>query len=584
LARRGDFDLSVWTLTVSVPTSNASREIEEENPMIWRRLFQWDAVRARSARPPHAARGRELNSTRRRQRPGVEALEGRQLLAALSEFPLSSNQSAGAALTAGPDGNLWFPVQEGAGPGQIARITPAGVLTDFALPTSYSSPSALIVGPDGNLWFTDIKNSGGTRPAVAQITPAGVITEFATTSGYSSASGLTLGPDGNLWFTESSPTSSGIPTASVGRITTAGVISEFPLNSTDNVVSTLTVGPDQNLWFSTAASTNFSTSAATIGRITPSGTVSEFALPSNYYNASALTTGPDGNLWFSIGSFAIGRITPTGTISEYPIAATGGGTSTLTVGPDGNLWFSEEMRPGFITHNGSSFPGNPAEIGRITPAGSITEFPLAPDLSPYSLSGLTVGPDKNLYFTFSGFGSAELAGSGLIGAFDIGRITTSGTVVEFTGTVPSSSSGNLTNTYAPTAGSDGNLWFPDGPNIGRLEPALATPGQAIPPTIMVYASLNRSKEAITSVVLTFDEAMNSASAGTRSFYSVAAGVKKHHMMVLKIRSVTYDPTAETATLKLASPFKAKQLQVTVHGGIMAANGTSTEGDATAIAY
>jgi virginiamycin B lyase len=524
------------------------------------------------------------------------------LLAALTEFPLSSSQTAGAALTAGPDGNLWFPVQEGAGPGQIARITPAGVLTEFALPTNFSSPSASTVGPDGNLWFTDIKNSSGTRPAVAQITPAGVITEFATTSGYSSASALRLGPDGNLWFTESSPSSSGIPTASVGRITPAGVITEFPLNSTDNVVSTLTVGPDQNLWFSTAASTN-SGASATIGRITPTGMVSEFALPATYSTASSLTAGPDGNLWFSNevnamdgppaefdgSSIAIGRITPTGTISEYPIASDPGGTSTLTVGPDGNLWFSEEVRHGFATEN-VFVPTTPAKIGQITPGGTITQFPLAPDLAPSSLSGLTVGPDKNLYFTLSvsSYVSEPLGGSGPIEALDIGRITTSGTVVEFAGTVqvPSSSPVNPLNTYAPTAGADGNLWFPDGPNIGRLETALATPSQAISPMI-ADASLNRSKAAITSAVVTFDEALDSASAGITSFYSVAVGVNKHHMMfynrILKIRSVTYDPTAETATLKLARPFKGNQLQVTVHAGIMAANGTSTMGDATTIA-
>jgi virginiamycin B lyase len=545
--------------------------------MTWRSLFRWDAVGTRGPRP--AARGRDLNATRRRQRPGVEALEGRQLLAALTEFPLSANQTAAAALTAGPDGNLWFPVQEGTGPGQIARITPAGVVTDFALPTSFFSPSALIVGPDGNLWFTDIENSGGSRPAVAQITPAGVIKEFVTTSGYSSASALTLGPDGDLWFTESSPASSPQPAASVGRITTAGVISEFPLSPTDNAVSALTVGPDQNLWFSTAGSASTDASA-TIGRITPSGMVSEFALSQAYEYASALTTGPDGNLWFSTGS-AVGRITPTGTISEYN--SFGGVISTLTVGPDGNLWFSQQ---GYVDCGGPV----PTIIGRITPAGTITRFSLAPDLMPSSVSALTVGPDKDLYFTFSApsYLSETLAGSSPIGALDIGRITTSGTVVEFAGTVqvPMASTTNPFNTYAPTAGSDGNLWFSDDPNIGRLDLALATPDQAIPPTITPYAGFNRSNGAITSVVVSFDEAMNPASAGTRSLYSVAAGVKKHHMMVynriLKIRSVTYD-TDETATLKLASPIKAKQLQVTVHGGILAANGTSTVGDATAIA-
>src|SRR4051794_35788983 len=79
-----------------------------------------------------------------RRRPCVESLEGRRLLAAVTDFPLSSNLTPSAALTAGPDGNLWFPVQEGQG--QILRITPDGGLANYPLPAGYSSPSALTVG------------------------------------------------------------------------------------------------------------------------------------------------------------------------------------------------------------------------------------------------------------------------------------------------------------------------------------------------------------------------------------------------------------------------------------------------------
>jgi virginiamycin B lyase len=57
-------------------------------------------------------------------------------------------------------------------------------------------------------------------------------------------------------------------------------------------------------------------------------------------------------------------------------------------GHDGNLWFTE--------YDGS-------KIGRITPAGTITEFPL-PIPPPYSSSRpqvTTAGPDGNLWFTES---------------------------------------------------------------------------------------------------------------------------------------------------------------------------------------
>src|SRR5207245_11434516 len=67
------------------------------------------------------------------------------------------------------------------------------------------------------------------------------------------------------------------------------------------------------------------------------------------------------------------------------------GPDSITVGPDGNLWFTEDS-------------GN--KIGRITPAGVITEFPLPPNLNcpPNGINsplGITAGPDGNLWFTES---------------------------------------------------------------------------------------------------------------------------------------------------------------------------------------
>ena len=64
--------------------------------MIWRRIFAWDANVPKSARRRRAALGRDVLARGRRRRPGVEALEGRALLATLTDFPLSSNQSASA--------------------------------------------------------------------------------------------------------------------------------------------------------------------------------------------------------------------------------------------------------------------------------------------------------------------------------------------------------------------------------------------------------------------------------------------------------------------------------------------------------
>src|SRR5262249_19824691 len=144
-------------------------ELEGDAEMSWRRCSLRDARRTIRAAAGADQTGDRPRS-RGRLRPAVEGLEGRQLLAAVADFPLSSNQSAAAALTAGPDGNLWFPIT--AGVGQIGRITTAGIVTNFVLPGGYSSPSALTNGPDGNLYFTNLLTADNpTVPALGQITP-----------------------------------------------------------------------------------------------------------------------------------------------------------------------------------------------------------------------------------------------------------------------------------------------------------------------------------------------------------------------------------------------------------------------------
>jgi virginiamycin B lyase len=94
-----------------------------------------------------------------------------------------------------------------------------------------------------------------------------------------------------------------------------------------------------------------------------------------------ITAGPDGNLWFTeyLGN-NIGRITPAGAISEFSVPTPGTDPTYITTGPDGNVWFTEDH-------------GN--NIGRITPAGVITEFSTP---TPSRGGGITTGPDGNLWF------------------------------------------------------------------------------------------------------------------------------------------------------------------------------------------
>lgn len=68
---------------------------------------------------------------------------------------------------------------------------------------------------------------------------------------------------------------------------------------------------------------------------------------------------------------------------QVPTAGGAGIRGTITLGPDNNLWFAELAA---------------SKIGRITPSGSIVEFPLAKNSSPM---GIVAGPDGQVWFTES---------------------------------------------------------------------------------------------------------------------------------------------------------------------------------------
>lgn len=103
------------------------------------------------------------------------------------------------------------------------------------------------------------------------------------------------------------------------------------------------------------------------------------------------------------------------------------------------------------------------KIGRITTSGSLTEFSIpTTDSLP---GGITLGADGSLWFT-------ETCGTpcGAEGGRQIGRITPSGVITEFP--LPQVPGGPAHAPLFITAGPDGNLWFTetDANLIGRITP------------------------------------------------------------------------------------------------------------------
>jgi virginiamycin B lyase len=78
----------------------------------------------------------------------------------------------------------------------------------------------------------------------------------------------------------------------------------------------------------------------------------------------------------------IGRITPAGAITEFPVPTPGSSPQDIVSGLDGILYFTE-------------YVGN--NIGRVTASGIFTECAI-PTVDSHP-GGITAGPDGNIWFT-----------------------------------------------------------------------------------------------------------------------------------------------------------------------------------------
>ncbi len=110
-----------------------------------------------------------------------------------------------ADLTVGADGNLWYSDSD-----KIVRVSTrpdgrgglAGVRS-FSIGRPDGYVHAITAGPDGALWFAAQNETGYTK--LGRITTTGRVTRFANGLGSTRGSfldGIAVGPDRNIWFTE----------------------------------------------------------------------------------------------------------------------------------------------------------------------------------------------------------------------------------------------------------------------------------------------------------------------------------------------------------------------------------------------
>lgn len=165
-----------------------------------------------------------------------------------------------------------------------------------------------------------------------------------------------------------------------------------------------------------------------------------------------ITAGPDGNVWFtdSAGD-AIGKITPEGVVTEFPVEAPAGDViNGITRAADGSLVFTESQD----------------SLGRMTTGGQVTQIPIDPtgqalDQVP---TAITTAPDGSIWWVDSGLAA-------------VGELTAGGVVHVYELPMPTQAAFGLSGLNAIAIGPDGNIWATDSSNQGDFIDKITASGQ-----------------------------------------------------------------------------------------------------------
>jgi len=413
----------------------------------------------------------------------------------------------GGSIAQAGDGTLWF--SGGFVPNQIGRMTAAGAVSYPVLRAAglmSFNPGPVARGPDGNVWFCD---------PLAGITLAGTVgmVDIATSVATEFPTPLlktTIQIRQATAQEQSCETGSGVctpvpPGACVARAPTPGTPASGPIPAVPpdagSTCRTVTTGPTLVAActpIAPIAANNYTTTTCPTTTIGPNGVDTCTSTPPDASNSFVRTVctgitpgsqaymvvaGPDGNLWFTeYTGMRIGVFNPTTRMAtEFgPLQSP---ATSIAAGPDGNVWFAERSLDGLSTL-----------IGRVTPAGVITEYKATPVVG--SIRAMTAGADGNVWFVKDGqggpavgrvdpaTGAATLFSTGLNGAFTlfggmtlggdgnvwftsyfdglIGRVTPAGTITEYTGVAPNTQLNAIT--AGPQVGGANTLWVTDPTN------------------------------------------------------------------------------------------------------------------------
>jgi virginiamycin B lyase len=167
--------------------------------------------------------------------------------------------------------------------------------------------------------------------------------------------GIAVAADGSLWVVEERANAIAHVDAGNGK-----VLGEFPIPTAHADPRYIARGAGGTMWF-----TEFR--GAKVGTIASDGTIREFAVGCTGCHPGPLAVDANGNAWFAemnidtdatapgmpttIGANVIGRVTPDGIVSEFPVPTKQSYPTALFVARDGTIWFTESA--GKIGHMAS---------------------------------------------------------------------------------------------------------------------------------------------------------------------------------------------------------------------------------------
>jgi streptogramin lyase len=109
-------------------------------------------------------------------------------------FPLATEVETNNKIAPGPDGNMWFTLDDPTHTKDVGMITPAGAVQEFELPEVKEVAFGIAAGPDGRLWVPTKEKVTSFLPS----DPKGTEQTF-TVPAIKEQGEIVAGPDGQMW-------------------------------------------------------------------------------------------------------------------------------------------------------------------------------------------------------------------------------------------------------------------------------------------------------------------------------------------------------------------------------------------------